>query len=239
MELPASLARIVPGELAANPPLLSLLVANIVTIVLAVIGNWDLASVLFIYWAQSIIIGIFAVVAILSADPSLIGADMGRAQAAAGGSPVIGRPFIVFYQLFLSGFFCIHYGLFHWAYYNFIVDSGLFGPVNLNDASIWISCGLFFANHLYSFLYHRGGEVRGTTFVTKAFFEPYSRIVPMHLTIIFGSIIVLALGFFNLPGTLVVLILFLILKTRMDIVQHLNKHHERLHPDEPLRLIGF
>ncbi len=239
MELPAPLARIVPGELAANPPLLSLLVANIVTIVLAVIGNWDLASVLFIYWAQSIIIGIFAVVAILSADTSLIGADMGRAQAEAGGSPVVGRRFIVFYQLLLSGFFCVHYGLFHWGYYNFIVDSGIFGPVNFGDASIWISCSLFFVNHLYSFLYHRGGEVRGTTFVTKAFFEPYSRIVPMHVTILFGSIIVLALGFFNLPGTLVVLVLFLILKTRMDIVQHLNKHHERLHPDEPLRLIAF
>lgn len=239
MDLPAPLARIVPGELAANPPLLSLVLANLVTIVFAVLGNWDLASVLFIYWAQSVIIGIFAVVSILSADTSLIAADMGKAQAEAGGSPVVGEGFTAFYKLLLAGFFCLHYGLFHWGYYTFIVDSGLFGPVNFADASLWASCALFFANHLYSYWYHLDGGVRGTKFVTRAFFEPYSRIVPMHLTILFGSIIVFALGFFNLPGTLVVLVLFLLLKTRMDIVQHLNKHHEQLHPDEPLRLIAF
>ena len=59
MEPPVILTRVLPGDLIHNFPVLSLIFANLVTIVLAILGNWDLATVMFIYWAQSIIIGIF------------------------------------------------------------------------------------------------------------------------------------------------------------------------------------
>ena len=68
MEPPAIITRVLPGDLIHNFPVISLIFANLVTIVLAILGNWDLATVMFIYWAQSIIIGIFSVVSILGAD---------------------------------------------------------------------------------------------------------------------------------------------------------------------------
>jgi hypothetical protein len=239
MKLQASLGRIVPGDLSGNPTLLSLLTANLITIVLAVLENWDLATILFIYWAQSVIIGIFTFITLLTADTSALAADMGKAQAAAGGSPVAGERYVWFYKAILAGFFALHYGLFHWGYYSFIVESGMFGPLDFASAGIWASCGIFLANHLYSFLYHRNREPQGAMFFTRVFFEPYNRIIPMHMTIIFGSILVLALGFFGIPAMLPVLVLFLLLKTRMDIVQHLRKHPGHATPDVPEQFIGF
>ncbi len=239
MDLPPTLARLFPGEFIVTPPLISLIFTNLVTIALAVLENWDLATVLFIYWAQSVIIGIFTVVTLLSADTTTLAGEFGKAQAEAGGSPVVGKGFARFYKILLAGFFAVHYGLFHWGYYSFIVEGGIFGPVDFTAVGIWISCALFFANHCYSYLYHRTGEQKGGEFVTRAFFEPYNRIIPMHLTIIFGSIIVLALEFLGIPGTLPVLVFFLILKTWLDIRMHLRKHYEQLHPDEPKMYVGF
>ena len=80
-----SLPRVLPGDLIHNFPLISLIFANLVTIVLAIIGNWDLATVLFIYWAQSIIIGIFTVVLLSGADTAALAADLGKPIQERGG----------------------------------------------------------------------------------------------------------------------------------------------------------
>ena len=44
-------------------------------------------------------------------------------------------------------------------------------------------------------------------------FYPYARIIPMHLTIVFG---------FNFGGAL---ILFLVLKTFADVIMHIVEHN--------------
>jgi len=117
------------------------------------------------------------------------------------------------------------------------VDSGIFGPVNFSDPSIWFSCGLFFANHLYSFLAFRNTGPKGAMYLSEQFFAPYRRIIPMHLTILFGSIIVLVLQVFGIASTLPVLILFLLLKTFTDITSHIDKHNREEHSDEPVRYL--
>jgi hypothetical protein len=81
--------------------------------------------------------------------------------------------------------------------------------------------------------------MQGAHYITGAFFRPYNRIIPMHMTIIFGSIVVLVLQLLGFTTVLPVLVLFLILKTYMDIRMHLRKHYETAHPDEPVQYIGF
>jgi|GEM_PF-6349947 len=71
-------SRVQPGDLIHNFPVISLIAANIVTIALAIIGNWDLAMVMFIYWAQSIIIGLFTVLSLISADTAALEADLSK-----------------------------------------------------------------------------------------------------------------------------------------------------------------
>jgi hypothetical protein len=239
MDLPPFLQKIVPGEIADDPPLMSLIAANLLAVAFAVIGNWDLATVLFIYWAQSVIIGIFACITLLTSDTTILGAELGKAQAEAGGSPVVGKGYVRLYTFILAGFFALHYGLFHWGYYAVIVDSGLFGPVEVGSFGVVASCLIFFANHAYSWYYHTKDQRRDSKFFTRQFFEPYNRIIPMHLIIIFGAVIVTFLSLAGIDATLPVLVLFLLMKTYLDVRMHLRKHYEKLHPDAPEMIVGF
>lgn len=239
MNLPGIPSRHQTDGSGYSPPIIALLAANIITIILAVLENWDLATVLFIYWAQSIIIGIFAVISILFSDTSTLLADLNKSLADNGRKPTYTGSAVWIYKGAMAGFFTLHYGIFHWAYYSFIVESGIFGPVDLSNWGLWASCFLFFGNHLYSYLYHRRGERQGARFITEAFITPYNRIIPMHLTIIFGSMVILGLGLLGITTVLPVLVLFLIIKTYTDIAMHLRKHDEQENPDSPCRLIGF
>jgi hypothetical protein len=237
MQFPALFTRIQPGDLIHDFPVLSLIAANLVTIALAILGNWDLATVMFIYWAQSIIIGVFTVVSLLGADTAALGADLQKPILERGGTEIIAPWFVWFYKCCLAGFFCLHYGLFHWAYYALIVESGLFGTVNFPDPGIWLSCGLFFVNHLYSFIAFRNTGPKGAMDINEHFFTPYRRVIPMHLTILFGSIVIFALQIFGITSTMPVLILFLLLKMYTDITAHLDKHRQEENPDQPIRYL--
>ncbi len=224
MEIPPALSRIIPGELTFTPPVITLLCANILTIVFAVAGNWDAATVLFIYWAQSIIIGIFTVISLAGADTAALTGDIEQSLENNSGARMMNRYFARYYKYFIAGFFAVHYGLFHWGYFTFIVDSGLFGVVDFSSPDVWASCGLFFANHLYSSLYYRHDERKGGDYVTEEFIRPYSRIFPMHLTIIFGAIMTSVLSVAGIESTMPVLVLFLILKVYADLTMHIKKH---------------
>jgi hypothetical protein len=234
MQFPDIVRRILPGEVIHDFPVMSLIFANVVTIMLAILGNWDLTTVLFIYWSQSVIIGIFTVVSLMSADTAALAEDLEKPVQALGGQGTVNTRHIWYYKCFIAGFFALHYGLFHWGYFTFIVESGMFGPVNFSDPGIWLSCGFFFANHLYSHIRYRHEGPRGTGFIGEEFFGPYRRIFPMHTTIIIGSVVVSALQVFGIQSTLPVLVLFLLLKTRSDISAHRIKHAQKEHPEEPV-----
>lgn len=235
MQFPDIVRHILPGEVIHDFPVMSLIFANVVTIVLAILGNWDLTTVLFIYWSQSVIIGLFAVISMLGADTATLTDDLDKPSKGLGRTQRCSTRYIWLYKIILAGFFVLHYGLFHWGYYTFIVESGMFGPVNFSDSGIWLSCGFFFANHLYSHIRYRHEVPRGTSFIGEEFFGPYQRIIPMHTTIIFGSIVVSVLQVFGIQSTLPVLVLFLLLKTRSDISAHQIKHALKEHPDEPVQ----
>ncbi len=235
MQFPALLPRVLPGDLIHNFPLISLVCVNSVTIILAIIQNWDLATVMFIYLAQSIIIGFFTVVSLLAADTDALETEMEKPIRGHHGTTKITHRSGLFFKGIIAGFFCLHYGLFHWGYYTFIVESGIFGTVNFGDPKIWLSCSLFFANHLYSYSIFRNKGPRGSGYINEQFFTPYRRIIPMHLTIIFGSIIILILEFAGIRSTMPVLVLFLFLKTYSDIRAHLIKHYQEENPYAPPR----
>lgn len=86
----------------------SLVFANLLTIIMALVENWNLSVVMLIYWFQSVIIGIFNVARIVTftgfqqLDKT---EDKRGARLAA---------------IFLAGFFAVHYGGFHWGYWSFI-----------------------------------------------------------------------------------------------------------------------
>jgi hypothetical protein len=114
---------------------------------------------------------------------------------------------------FFASFFAIHYGIFHVVYLVFLIV-GIFIPMFGSGMPEWKEVGfvsvLFFANHLFSFVFNQQRDSHKQNIGTVMMY-PYARILPMHLTIIVGA-------FVNaLP-------LFLILKALADAGMHVFEH---------------
>lgn len=184
----------------------TLIGANLIAIVLAVIEGWDLHELMLIYWAQSVIIGYFSVRRMLAlVEFSTDGMTQnGRVLTATRAT-----------QKSIAGFFTLHYGFFHLVYLVFILmdERNAFQ----GDWLYLLLCvAVFFLNHRYSFIEHRERDASRKPNIGNIMFFPYARIIPMHLTIIAG-------GAFSGAST-GVLILFLSLKTVADVIMHKVEH---------------
>ncbi len=191
-----------PGRLTADPTVWSLVGANLVTIAFAFLERWNVRTVLWLYWWQSVVIGFFNVVKILMLrEFSTENFKLGNTPA----QPTVGT------KVFTAFFFFFHFGFFHMIYAIFL-SSGLFGrfiPATHAPAFFDLNLAIFFANGLFTFLVSKEWAAPRQNIGT-VMFAPYYRIVPMHLTIIFA-------GFFG-PGA--ILYFFLLLKTGSDLISH-------------------
>jgi hypothetical protein len=183
-----------------------LLVSNIYVIYLARVHNWDFVTIIWIYWAQSVIIGFFNFIRILKLKNfTTQGFTINGSQPPP--TPTTKR--------FTAFFFLLHYGFFHLVYFVFII--GFSAQAKLPMASIFYTIlpviGIFFINHFISFMVNSPKET-GDSNIGKIMFMPYIRIIPMHIIIIFGS-------FFGQGA----LFIFLIMKTGADIVMHVYEHY--------------
>ena len=94
---------------------------------------------------QSVIIGIFTVVSIIGADTLAIKSDMDARHRERHEDVVLDPRQVKKHQYILAVMFFNHYGIFQLAYYDFIINGGMFGQVPLADPALWLSCGVFFA----------------------------------------------------------------------------------------------
>jgi uncharacterized membrane protein YphA (DoxX/SURF4 family) len=78
-----------------------------------------------------------------------------------------------------------------------------------------------FISHGVSFLFNFLGEKEyETTSLSEQINAPYNRIIIMHLTIIFGSLLVM-----SMDNRLLFLVLMMALKVGLDLRAHLAEHH--------------
>lgn len=183
---------------------ISLLISNILIIILALVQKWDISTVLWVYWMQSVIIGFFQFLRILSlknfsTDNFTIN---NKSVLATNGT-----------KIFTAFFFLFHYGFFHLVYaillFNFLTTQP-------PDFTYIFTGGLiFFINHTFSFYYNIIIDRTKMQNIGQLMFSPYVRIIPMHLVIIFGAI----LGQASLT-------IFLVLKTLADLIAHIYKHQK-------------
>ena len=207
----------------ADPSTVALLASNLIVIVLAIIQNWGILTIMLIYWAQSVTIGFFTFLKILT-----MRIYEGSVPAIVNGKSVnLGFGIA---KIFMAGFFAFHYGMFHAVYLFFIISFAFFQPTPLaatGEHGIDIpgeilSGAIFFINHLYSFIYNYRKDINHSSSIgeiANTFHAPYVRIIPMHLAIIFGF------GFaMFFPASVFPLLLFMLLKTGADLAAHSNKH---------------
>lgn len=214
---------------ALSLPLVSLIVANLATIVLALLQGWDIGTVICIYWFQSIVIGFFTVLRILSFPADRIVPSGEKGLRGGGLVPGMGRdvftgPGAWFAKFFVACFFALHYGFFHAVYLAFLAALGFLQTVNFGDPDLLLACGIFVLNHLVSFLFYRHEEPGGPVGIREMVTEPYRRIFPMHLTImlaVFASFAIpLGVGWYSS----LLLVFFLAVKTWADVKGHVEKH---------------
>lgn len=192
-----------PRKYVKDFSFLSLLVSNLLVIFLAVFENWDTATVLWVYWIQSIIIGFFQFFRILSLK------QFSTEKFTINNQPV--QPTQAT-KVTTALFFAFHYGFFHLIYAIFLFT--LFTKQLLDRMYLFTGGGIFFINHFFSYRHNKRLDEQKVQRIGTLMFAPYKRIIPMHIIIVLGGI----LG----QGALIV---FLLLKTATDLVLHTMKHH--------------
>lgn len=180
--------------------------ANLLTVVAAVVQDWDALSLMLLYWGQSVVIGVSNVFRLLKLE-----------KFSTKGFRINDRPVdpTTSTKVQTAVFFAFHYGIFHAAYLVFLIG----GSDSMDSLNIWfwVCMGMFAANHFWSFRYNIEVDRRGTPNIGTLMFVPYIRIVPMHMTIIFGAAFI---------GSAFTLILFGLLKTAADVAMHLVEHRQ-------------
>lgn len=182
-----------------------LVFVNIIMIIWAAIKGWNIANIIWIYWFQSVIIGIFQAKKMLDLKEfSTKGLKMNN-------KPVlptkVGKLSVVI-------FFCFHYGFFHLVYVIFL--AGFLKEVVWT--SVFVVSLIFFINHLFSYRRNKQEDSKKIKNIGNMMAFPYVRIIPMHLIIIF------CLPF---SKSLISLVIFMILKTFADVIMHIVEHSKK------------
>ncbi len=181
---------------------LSLLVTNIIVIIIALTKNWNALTLIWIYWFQSLIIGFFTFIKILRKKEQLN-------------------------KIPMALFFVFHYGFFHFVYFTFLSFADIFSSrINISIVSILITSGMFFVNHLFSFLYNKDKDKNMK--INDLMFSAYKRILPIHFIILLAGFISIPLIFldslFNGIADNMIIFIFLVLKTIVDVIFHIKVH---------------
>lgn len=179
----------VPFDRSKTWPLIAAIVLNLIPVAGVLFWGWSAFALIVLYWLENVVIGVRTLLSMIAS------------AAAAGGT-------MWFAALFFGAFFTFHYGLFCFGHGAFVM--AMFGG-NLNGGTILdLGAGveaLFAAqtNLLIGFisivawqivqfiLFFTSGEVRRTT-VLDLMGAPYSRIIALHVTIIFGGFALLLLN---------------------------------------------
>jgi hypothetical protein len=200
---PAPDARDVP------PSALVLIAANALPLVGVVALHWTVFSIILLYWCENVVIGAFNVLRMATASPRDVAADA--------------------IKLFLIPFFIVHYGMFAMVHGMFVL--ALFGPgggtslsparlvAAVSGAGIGYGVLAITVSHGFSFVhnYLLGGEFRRAS-PQLLMFQPYSRVIVLHISILAGGFLAKAVG-----APTVALLVLIALKTAIDLRSHLGE----------------
>lgn len=178
-------------------PIALLILANLAPLFGTLYWGWSVASVLVIYWAEGVIIGVL---------------NIPRILATRGGTGE---------KVFTSVFFTVHYGGFAAAHGFFL--SQLFGAkaemnaLLIGGALFWTALS-FAASHLVSTIIRIARGEFADNKPNEQMGQPYGRVMVMHMVVILGGLAVQAVG--SPMGALLLLIAFKII---FDLKAHIRE----------------
>jgi hypothetical protein len=196
-----------------RPSVIALLAANFIPLVCVIAFEWDVFPLMLLFWTENLIIGGFNILKMLACQTGGTSAALSK--------------------LFLVPFFTVHYGMFTLVHGVFVVTlfgggtnhSGL-GPdmifAALREQQLVVPVLALAVSHGVSFAtnYLRRGEYRTVT-LPQLMFQPYGRIVILHVTILGGGFLMLALKSPTLG-----LAFLVVVKCVVDLVSHLREREK-------------
>ena len=214
-----------------DPSLWTLLLANLITIYFAVVENWNLSTVFLVYWTQSLIIGFFNILRILSAK-----IKPGTTYSGVELPSEFKRPKEIGYlmslptffsKIILATLFSVHFVFFSFIFFLLFFRIDFLGrPIlqmrfeNFGLSVFFIL--LFFLSHASSYYFNymkKNEREMDKNGLVRLFTYPYARIAPMMISVIL-AIVAVWLSNFNW----LVLVAFLLIKTAADVKMHMLEH---------------
>lgn len=147
----------------SNPSILFLLAGNMYCIWYYENHPGDFSTVVWIYWCQSITIGLFNFLDLFTVKN-------------------YSQPLTPSGNRSSAWFFLFHFGFFHLGYAIFLLTD--FGIRSVDSNVLLIAIGAFFLECLINFIRHKRMERTMSVSLGAMFFLPYLRIIPMHLMIL-------------------------------------------------------
>jgi hypothetical protein len=185
-----------------------ILLANGLTLLVALLAQWPLAVLLWPFWIQSLIIGWF------SRKRMLALRQFSTAGFTSNGRPV---PETEAGKRSTAAFFSLHYGGFHAGYLVFLLVLQANHRLSPWDwLGIAIATAGFWWGHRQSHRRNLEADLGGRRNLGALMFLPYARVLPMHLAIGLGA----GMGDSDWIGLLV----FSALKTAADALMHVVEH---------------
>lgn len=193
-----------------TPSALVLIGANLLPLYGVAFLGWEVFPLILLFWLENVIIGVSNVFRLLFADPGSPGSWAGK--------------------IILIPFFTVHYGMFTAVHGVFVmllfggqaVAGAEFPDVDLvldaiERTGLGIPILALGSSHAFSFFFNYigKGEYR-TAQPPRLMFQPYGRVVVMHLTLIGGGMLLVALR-----SPVAGLALLILLKIVIDVRAHL------------------
>ena len=194
-----------------NIPLVSLVAANCLPVLGVLFFGWDAFAVVVLYWAENLVVGFYNILKMATVKPS---------------HPIehAGKLFLIPFFTFHYGMFTMVHGVFVFAFFGNSMRSGpnpfeMFARI---PVQVMWAIGALLISHGVSFVYNYliKGEYKRVN-LGQLMGRPYGRIVVMHIAILGGGFMTMALG--SPVGILFVLV---VLKTGFDVVLHLREHNK-------------
>jgi len=203
------------------PTVIMLVLANLIPLAGVLFLGWETFPLVFLFWLENVVVGVFNVLKMLIAAPQ-------------NGVNWLAKAFMI-------PFFCVHYGMFTFVHGVFVV--GFFGKqfrrgapapdVDLflrliSEQHLWVAVIALFASHGFSFVwnYLKRGEYQRAS-LAALMQQPYGRVVVLHVAILGGGFLVMAMG-----SPVAGLVLLVLLKIALDVRAHV-KQHQRLTANAP------
>lgn len=235
-----------------RPSVIALVAANALPLLGVMFLGWRAFDVVLLYWMENVIIGAVNVLKILTCAPDATALgqlaerlrsqtddatadqiDEAVSQLTSGGATAAHLS-----KLFFAPFFAVHYGGFCFVHGIFVCGllggDGPFGvqamiPYEpaleaLRQPGMLLSVIALAASHLFSYFvnYLGRGEYRRSIPPTLMF-QPYARVIVLHVAIIAGGFLTTTLG-----SPIWLLVLVVVGKTCLDIVMHLHEHRDKM-----------